>query len=104
MFEEYELQLQSSSLKKMEIRKGKRENQTGKMDYFEGCVFDLIIFYYIAFPSKIVHKISLATSLGKYQIFLGPFIDVLQQFSFTHKGILMEKVMESIAKLYTHFI
>ena len=54
------------------------EFQKGKMEDFEGFVFDLIIFYYIAFPSKIVHKINLATSLGKYQIFLGPFITVLQ--------------------------
>ena len=91
-------------MKNVEIRSEKRENQKRKMDDFEGFVFDLIMFYYITLPSEIVHKISLATSLGKYQICFGPFMDVLQQFSFTHKGILIEKVMESIAKLYTHLI
>ena len=59
-------------MKKVEIRREKRENQKGKMDGFHGFVFDLIMFYYIAFPSKIVHKISLATSLGKYQTCFGP--------------------------------
>ena len=91
-------------MKNVEIRREKREKQEGKMDDFERCVFDLIMFYYITFPSKIVHKISLATSLGKYQICFGPSMDVLQLFSFTHKGILIEKIMESIAKLYTHLI